>query len=336
VNEPLALSSLVLRGVPVERPLFLAPMAGITHSAFRLLVAGFGGYGALWTEMLPGPAILHENLRASPFTKRRDIEGRVVYQLLLDNAENVPKVIEKLKAVSPFGIDLNLGCPAPKIRLMQAGAALFRDYDRCGRVLSALRAAWDGPLFIKCRLGGSGGGWEEHFARMATLFENTGVDALTVHPRFSDEKLKRRARTGLYPWIASLSRVPIIANGDIVSAAYLEKNRGHLKACGGIMIGRMAAVKPWIFAELNGTCPHIDYLEVWRKFYGYVIGDFPQEKAIGRLKEFASYFARNFFFGHQMYRSTQSARSPDQANERAIGFLKTNPRTVVQPAVDGL
>ena len=96
--------------------LFLAPMAGVTHSAFRRLLSDFGGYGALFTEMISASAFLHERSDISPFTKRRECEGPVIFQFRISGAEDVEAVIAKAAALEPAAIDLNLGCPAPRSR----------------------------------------------------------------------------------------------------------------------------------------------------------------------------------------------------------------------------
>ncbi|MBN2037915.1 MAG: tRNA-dihydrouridine synthase family protein, partial [Chitinispirillaceae bacterium] len=144
--------SLTLRDRTVSPPLLCAPMAGITHSAFRRLVAGFGGYGALCTEMLSTRAVCSENNDVSPFTKKRACEGGVVYQLRATEPEEIPRAVIKLKNLQPFAIDINLGCPAPEVKRRGGGIELFDDRERLARVLGRARASWDGPLTVKCRL----------------------------------------------------------------------------------------------------------------------------------------------------------------------------------------
>ena len=100
--------SITLKTSTIKPALFLAPMTGITHSAFRRLVSQHGGYGALFTEMLSGPALLHEDLSTSPFTKTRECEGKVFYQLLLSGTEDIKAILDRISTTSPFGIDLNL------------------------------------------------------------------------------------------------------------------------------------------------------------------------------------------------------------------------------------
>jgi tRNA-dihydrouridine synthase len=318
-------------------------MAGVTHSAFRRLVAGFGGYGALFTEMLSGRAVLHEKVGETPFTKRRQEEGVVWYQLALNGGENIAAIIERLKTVSPAALDLNAGCPAPEIERAGAGAALFEDASRFERVLKTLRSCWDGVLTVKCRLWKTEKNWQEEFLKRLKIIEDCGADAVIVHPRFFNEKLKRKARWDCFPWICHQTKLPVIANGDIGSAHDIGQNADAFAPVKGIMVGRQAAVRPWLLREMSlrllgkSEPPQaIDYAEVFQRYFGYVNEDFPPQKAIGRLKEFTKYYACNFSFGHQLATAVQNAQTLEVLFDKAMGFLKANPKTVEKPSVIGL
>ena len=328
--------SLILKEKVVRPALFMAPMAGITHSAFRRLVADFGGYGALFTEMLSGNALLKENIYRSPFTKRRECEGLVVYQLMLTGRETLESVIQRLLEVQPAAIDLNLGCPAPKVCKNGAGVSLFGDSDRLSNVLDAIRSSWEGILTVKCRLGQNTGMWQKSFEKRLRIFERFGVDAIHVHPRFFDEKLKRCARLYLLEWIASDTRIPIVANGDITPDVLKKDNELSSSGVQGVMIGRMAVVKPWVFLECAGHKPEIDYARVWERFYQYVIEDFSPERAIGRIKAFSEYFSRNFFYGHEFFKAVQNTGTLEDTYESAMRFMLAEPKVVAQPSVAGI
>jgi tRNA-dihydrouridine synthase B len=325
-------ASLRLGGVTVSPALILAPMAGITNSAFRRLLSDFGGYGALTTEMLSVSAFLREDPARSAFSKSRDCEGRVIYQLRVSGEEPLEAAIAKLEDLHPAAIDLNLGCPAPEIQKQASGAALFRDFERLRLVIKRIRDCYNGSLTVKCRLGDDPERWREPFVERLRLFEEFGVDAVTVHPRFSTEKLKRRARWEEFPWIAARTTLPVIGNGDIRSVKDLLNNRDSFAPLAGIMLGRIVAVKPWIFREFAGLPPQeIDYAEVWDRLYRYTLEDLPPERAIGRLKEFTSYYAQNFFFGHELYKAGLKARTVHDIREAALRFLNSTP----QPAGPG-
>ena len=120
--------------------------------------------------------------------------------------------------------------------------------------------------------------------------------------------------------------------------AYLEDKpvaTGRLRVAEA-QIGRMAVVQPWIFAGIAAGKPAVDYRDIWRRYYTYVNEDFPPEKAIGRIKEFTTYFARNFFFGHDLYRAVLSSPTLDTARERAEAFLKAEPQLSREPSVAGI
>ncbi|MBN2035829.1 MAG: tRNA-dihydrouridine synthase, partial [Chitinispirillaceae bacterium] len=168
------------------------------------------------------------------------------------------------------------------------------------------------------------------------LFEACGIDAVTVHPRFNHEKLKRSARWEIFPWIAAHTRLPLIANGDITRPD--ERTRSLLGPgrCAGLMIGRMAVVKPWIFREFCGQSVTVDYLNVWTRLFDYTCEDFPPEKAIGRIKEFTAYYARNFLFSHELYRAAQGAGDLNTIKSRTTAFLSSDPELSREPSVMGI
>jgi tRNA-dihydrouridine synthase len=311
-------------------------MAGITHSAFRRLVADFGGYGALFSEMLSGKALMHEKLGYTPFTKRREIEGIVWYQLALNGNEDIPNIVDKLLALSPAALDVNAACPAPEIIPRGYGAALFRDTSRLQKVLTDIRSRWSGILTIKCRIGDNTPGWKETFCERIRIIEGAGVDAITIHPRYFDEKLRKTARWSIFDWVASQTSLPVIANGDLYNEQHISTVISGSDKIRGFMIGRMAVAQPWIFSQLSGNKPVIDYLSVWTTMYRYVLEDFTEEKALGRLKEFTKYFAQNFLFGHVLRVKVQNALNLNDMYNAAIDFLGNNPAVTLYPSVSGL
>jgi tRNA-dihydrouridine synthase B len=319
--------SITLGGKTIAPALFLAPMAGITNSAFRRLLADFGGYGALTTEMLSIPAFLNENSVESAFSKRRACEGAVIYQLRVSGKEDLEAAFSKLSDMNPTAIDINLGCPAPEIQHQASGAALFRDFKRLEQVLKRIRSYYRGTLTVKCRLGDEPESWREPFLERLKLFEDCDIHAVTVHPRLSTEKLKRKARWHEFPWIASRTRLPIIGNGDIRSLRDVQENGSYFGPLAGLMLGRIVAQKPWIFREF-AEHPQVEicHSEIWDRLYRYTLEDLPPERAIGRIKEFTSYFSKNFFFGHELYKRSLKARDVFEIRELVMPFLESNPQ----------
>lgn len=311
-------------------------MAGITHSAFRRLVSDFGGYDALFTEMILGKAVLHRKSDSSPFSRKRECEGNVIFQLLLTGEEDIPAIVSELSTLSPAGLDLNAACPAPEVQKYGSGFSLFLDPSRFGKVLKALRKSWTGPLSVKIRLGKSADTWKEHFSEVLSIAQDEGVDFMILHPRFADSKLKRPARWDVIPEVKLKCRIPLVINGDIASASDYSVNPNTLGLADGLMVGRMAAVKPWIFTEFRGHSLGIPYREVWAKFYDYVLEDFPEEKVLGHLKDFSAYFARNFFFGQVFISRLQHLDDHRILRERALEFLGNDPQISLHPSLAGI
>jgi tRNA-dihydrouridine synthase len=302
-------------------------MAGFTHSAFRRLVADFGGYGALCTEMLCGPWLLHENLRTSPATRRRPEEGHVIYQLMVASAEEARLVIGRLRSIEPVAIELNLACPAPVARQTRTGGILFQDRERLASVLMACRQEFAGPLTVKIRLGRPEG-WESTFEDRLRLFEDTGVDAFCLHPRFADEHLRGRARTELYDAIANSTRLPLLASGDIKGARSLREE--HYRNVAGILVGRAAIGRPWLFSRWGRPALGRDYREIWDRMLAYSLEDFTPGKALYRMKAFTRYYATNFFFGNTLDAVALSSSSLDVLVAKTRAFLDASPRPMAE------
>jgi len=324
-SAPFLAPPLVLRGVAFDPPLFCAPMAEISHSAFRRLVADFGGAGALFTEMLSAKQLLNEDLPRSPWTKRRACEGRVIYQLLVVDTAKLPEILDHLAALAPDGLDLNSSCPAPTIRAMGGGADLFENAERLGAILRVLRARFAGPLTVKIRLGREEEGWRARLGERLRLLRDEGVDGLTLHPRFAGDKLKRAPRHELYAELAAETRLPIIANGDILDPHYVHSRAADFAPAAGLMLGRIAAARPWIFAQWKNPALVVDHAAVWQRFCDYVEEDFAAARALGRVKIFTAYFCRNFLFGHNFFTAVQSAPTVAAARERAAKFFAAGP-----------
>ena len=335
-EAPFLVPPLSLHGGTFDPPLFAAPMAEISHSAFRRLVADFGGYGALFTEMLSAKMLLKEDMAHSPWTKRRSQEGRVIYQLLVVDTERLPEILDRLAALAPDGLDLNGACPAPTIRSMGGGADLFEDAGRLSEILRVLRRHFAGPLTVKIRLGRETEGWRERLGERLHLLRDEGVDGITLHPRFAGDKLKRAPRHELYAELAAEARLPIIANGDILDPHYVRSRAADFAPAAGLMLGRIVAARPWVFAQWHNPQLVVDHAAVWHRFCDYVAEDFAVERALGRVKIFTAYFARNFLFGHTLFAAVQSAPTLAAARERAVKFFAGQPALTKHISLGGI
>ena len=325
----------VIRGRRFAPARFCAPLAGYTHSAFRRLVAELGGCGAVWTEMLAARQILNESFLASPWLRRRPHESCVVYQLMLNADDPIERILDRLGEAGVDALDLNLACHARSVRSCSAGSALFENLDSLRAVLHQVRRLWPHVLTAKIRLGYQRPEWESRFAARLRVLEEAGVDAVILHPRFFEERFKRRARHELFPWAASLTRVPLIANGDLSGPDMLRERAEHFQPVSAVMLGRMALARPWIFSIWDRP-RSVDLASMWDRMWQHVAEDFPPAMALRRLKMFTKYFATNFQFGHQFNTDLARSASLHEIKHRAEAFFARVPLTVAEPNIAGL
>ncbi len=319
---------LSIRNLTLSPPLLLAPMAGLTHSALRSVIAGFGGVGLLATEMLSARRLPAENNEISPYLIRTESEKPLSYQLLVTSGEEVEPAVEALHRFGADAVDLNLGCPAPRVRSAGGGSCLMNEPDIIRRIVTTARKKTQLPLTAKIRLGENLDA--QRLKNFCHMLEGEGIDMLTVHARLRKEGFNRKPR---WDWVGRVKQwlgIPVIANGSITS---VKDARACLAISGadGLMIGRAAAERPWIFSELarglyGVETPAADVVlpAVYRQVLTGLVSRFRPERRLGRLKEFTHYFARNYTFGHHLASSVQSSGSIDEAWMRASAFFAVN------------
>lgn len=319
---------IALRDLEIWPPIALAPMVGITHSAFRTLVLREGGVGLLFTEMLAAKRLPHDNARLSPLLVRNDEERPLIYQLIVSDPAHIKPAVRKIHSLDPQGIDLNLGCPAPVQRRQGAGATLARNHNLVCKVLRLLRKSTELPLSVKIRIGATAD--PEELQTFCRMLEAEGVDLITIHARLYGEKFCRKPRWSVIGEIKDSVSVPVIANGGIFS---VEDARRCLKLSGadGLMIGRGAVARPWlcrdIAEEIYGIAAPGSLRsrgDIFLEFIELLEQQFSPERRLGRLKQFTHYYASSFSFGHHFVTAIQTSTSMPQASSRAKDFFASH------------
>ncbi|MDA0271381.1 MAG: tRNA dihydrouridine synthase DusB [Chloroflexi bacterium] len=232
-----------------QAPVRLAPMASYTNVPFRR-VAQACGSGFTTNEEIDADAFRYDNQRTLRMARMSPEDGVVAMQLLGCDPEAMTLAAVRLVEAGASIIDVNMGCPAPKVTKRGKGAALMRDLATTATLLKALRAAIDVPLTIKIR-----GGWsDEHLnaVEVACMAEECGVDAITVHPRTRSQQY-----TGHAPWavigeVVRAVSIPVTGNGDVHSMAEARRMMDET-GCAGVMVGRAALGRPWLFDEAHET-----------------------------------------------------------------------------------
>jgi len=300
-------------------------MAGLTHSALRQTIIGFGGVGLLSTEMLGAKRLPTESARVSPYLIRTASEKPLSHQLLVASVEEVAPALEVLHALKADAVDLNMGCPAPAVGRIGAGFGLMEQPEDARRIVEEARKRTSLPLTAKIRIGIALD--DRKLKAFCTMLQDAGIDMLSVHARLKDESFARRPRWECIARIREWLSIPVVANGGIFSVKDAEHCL-RVSGADGLMLGRGAATRPWLFAEIARdlfgctiTEPAVSLPAVYGNFIDLLNGLFRPEYRLGRLKEFTHYFAQNYKFGHHLATRVQTSNSVDEARERAGLFF---------------
>ena len=243
--------------ITIENNTALAPMAGVTDLAFRQLCREMG-CGLLYTEMVSAKAILYKNKNTFPLLETAPAEHPIAVQIFGSDADIMADMAAKLAEERSFDIiDINMGCPVPKIVNTHEGSALMKNPKLVEQILDKMVKKVNKPVTIKIRKG-----FDEqsvNAVEIAKIAEACGVSALAVHGRTREEYYSGTADYGIIAAVKRGVSIPVIGNGDIRSAAD-AKRMYETTGCDGIMIGRAARGNPWIFKEIasyfsHGTVP---------------------------------------------------------------------------------
>lgn len=226
----------------------LAPMAGVTDRAFRQ-VCREQGAALTVTEMVSSKALWYGDKKTPRLLALAENERPAAAQIFGSDPETMAWAAQRALALSGCAvIDLNMGCPAPKIVNNGDGSALMKDPALAGRIIEAVRKAVPVPVTVKFRLG-----WDDshrNYLEFARIAEQSGADALTVHGRTRAQQYEGRADWDAIAEVKARAGIPVIANGDAATPEAAQSLLRHTGA-DGVMIGRGALGDPWIFARTN-------------------------------------------------------------------------------------
>lgn len=315
----------------VANRLWLAPLAGLSHVAYREVLDGYGGCGLMFTEMCGAKSVPTESPRVSPVFRWREAElSRLVCQVAGATPEQMVPAARRVEDCGFFGFDINMGCSVSGIVKKKAGAALLKDPDAALRVVEAVRKTISIPLFIKFRTG-----WTPDIVpavQLARRFEDAGADCLVFHPRVAPDKRTRQPVRSHIRTIADAVSIPVFGNGDVVTPGdcldMLETT-----GCAGVSIGRMAIARPWLFAEWTS-----DFTPTETCFRDYAIqlanaldNHFDPIRALKRYRLFTIYFAANFLFGHSLQSRFLKAKNMDDIRSVVQNHVHPGMQLVKRP-----
>ena len=225
----------------------LAPMAGVTDKAFRMITKPYGP-ALMFTEMVSGKGLLYQNKRTEDLLEVLEEEKPVAAQIFGHEPEVMAQIAEGALRHGAAMIDINMGCPAPKIVNNGDGSALMKQPQLAGEIIRAVSHAVDVPVTVKFRKG-----WNDesvNAVEFAKLAEQNGAAAITIHGRTREQFYSGKADLGIIKAVAHAVKIPVIGNGDITDGPSAKRMLEHT-GCGAVMIGRAAEGNPWVFREVN-------------------------------------------------------------------------------------
>ena len=229
-------------------PVFLAPMAGVTDTPYRILAREMG-CPLVYSEMVSDKGINYRNEHTLKMLHTEEAERPMAMQLFGAEPDSVARAAEYIESLGCADIlDFNMGCPAPKIVKNHEGSAMMLDPERAFKVLKALVGAVSMPVTVKMRIG-----WDENrinVLEIAKLAEEAGVKAVAVHGRTREQFYRDHANWRIIRKVKEHLNIPVIANGDIRTVDDLIKIR-EITGCEAVMVGRAAQGNPWIFRQLT-------------------------------------------------------------------------------------
>jgi tRNA-dihydrouridine synthase B len=233
-------------GVEIEHPVALAPMAGMTDTAFRRLVKRHGGCGLVVTEMVSSEGLVRGIDRTLEYAEYTEEERPVSIQIFGGDPKVMAEAAQIVEGLGADIIDINMGCPVPKIAKHNAGCSLMREPHHAASVVKAMTDAVKIPVTVKMRAG-----WNEHEINAPTLarmVEDAGAAAIAVHGRTAAQSYTGESDWRLIGEVAAAVGIPVFGSGDCVEPGQIIE-RMSATGVSGVLVGRGALRNPWIFAQ---------------------------------------------------------------------------------------
>lgn len=303
--------------IAIDPPLVLAPLAGHTDRAFRGLVRGLGGCGLVVTEMVSSEGLTRGSKVSMELAAVSDEERPVGIQIFGCDPQRMGEAASLVEEIGADLIDVNMGCPVPKVTRTGAGAALMKDYQTTARLMSEMVRRCDVPVTAKIR-----SGWDdEHInaVEFARVLEDSGASAVTVHPRCRSKRHTGEAAWQVISEVKRAVSIPVIGNGDVRSAATARKMIDET-GVDGIMIGRGALNNPWVFQQIvdgiSGreiSSPSIeDYRRAFDTFIGFLKQYLPDRVVVNRVKGLIGWVSKGLDGGAALRKNVYASKSLDE------------------------
>lgn len=285
--------------VEIKNRIVLAPMAGISNTSYRKIIKEMGA-GLIYAEMVSDKAITFGNEKTFNLLKMDESERPIAQQIFGSDVESFVIAAKKIEDVMhPDIIDINMGCPVPKIALRsQAGSALLKDPDKIYEIVSSVVKAVNVPVTVKIRAG-----WDHdsiNCVEVAKMCEKAGASAITLHARTRSQGYSGKADWNLIKLVKENVSIPVIGNGDVTSC-YLAKQMLDETGCDAVMIGRGVLGNPWLIKDCvdylnDGTLPEIvsphEKIKMLKRHFKILLEDIGEKGALLEIRAHALWYIK--------------------------------------------
>lgn len=318
-----------IKDVEIKNSICLAPMAGIADRAFRELCINYGADYTV-TEMVSAKGLTMGDKKSAELLTLGDIENPAGAQIFGDDPEIMAQAAIRCLDFKPRIIDINMGCPAPKIAMNGGGASLMKRPELAGEIVRAVSSAVDIPVTVKIRKG-----WDDesiNAVELAKICEKNGANAIVVHGRTRMQMYSGKVDYGIIADVKKAVDIPVIGNGDITdeqSATIMYEKTN----CDGIMIGRGALGNPWLFRRLNAyfsecrVLPDVSINEkmvVMLKHIQKIIEYKGEYTAMREARHHAAYYTKGLRGGAAFRKEMGTLEHFEQLEELAFRIAKEN------------
>ena len=285
--------------VEIKNQVVLAPMAGISNTAYRQIIKEMGA-GLIFAEMVSDKALVYGSEKTYDLLKMSDMERPIAQQIFGSDVDSFVKAAKLVEdKMHPDIIDINMGCPVPKVAIKsQAGSALLKNPDKIKEIVSAVVKAVSVPVTVKIR-----SGWDANSVNaveVAKVIEEAGASAITVHGRTRAQGYSGNADWNIIKQVKEMVNIPVIGNGDVTSA---EKAKEMLDftGCDAVMIGRGVLGNPWLIKECvsyleSGIIPPKpsarEKIEMLKRHYQLLVDSTSEKQAILEIRTHALWYIK--------------------------------------------
>lgn len=291
--------SFKIGNVEIKNQIVMAPMAGFSNTSYRKIIKEMGA-GLIFAEMVSDKALVYDSKKTKDMLKMDDFERPIAQQIFGSDEKSfvqAAKIVEEL--MHPDIIDINMGCPVPKVALKnQAGSALLKNPEKIKTIVEAVVKAVHVPVTVKIR-----SGWDENSinaVEVAKIAEEAGASAITVHARTRSQGYSGKADWNIIKQVKENVNIPVIGNGDVTSAELAQEMLTKTK-CDAVMIGRGLLGNPWLVQECvalleNGQkiAPptNINKVEMMKKHFNLLKNDKSERVALLEIRTNILYYLK--------------------------------------------